>query len=334
MLKKITLLSIFLIICLISGCGLGKTYQKTGFYIYNIFDITIQANKKMNSAIADKILNNSLESLNDLDSRINPLNPISDLNAINENAAKRPVKVSSEVFSLIEKSMNGAELTEGAIDITIEPLLKLYKNDNLPSVLQIQNALKKVDSTKVLLDLNYQTIRFVDPTTKIDLDLVKKGYAIDLIVKALKKNGIKSGIIRSGTTFYALGASKSCPVTIIHPDYPEKKLAKFSVKENGYCSIDFRNNFYKNFESWLMPLRKSKEISDQSLPIYVGVIAPNALTAEALAHSLFVLGPEAGLALIKKLKYNCVYITRQENGSLIAFATNGLKKNIKGIPVY
>jgi len=317
---------------LLSSCGGGQNFQKTGFYLSNIFDVTIYSGKDLSNSNSERILTQSLESLRELDNRINPLNPIGDINALNDNSSKHPVKISPVVFSLVEKAMKGAELTDGTYDPTNASLLQLFQNDQQGSAAQIKNALSKIDYQRVLLDSTYQTVRFAEPSVELTFDGLKKGYAIDLIAENLVNSNISSALIRSNNTLFVLGKKKAYQVTVPHPDDPDKKAAKFSIKNKGYAQVGGQDeNFYKNAESWLPAYRQKLEIDDKSFPLYVGVVAPNAVTAEVLAHALFIMGPAKGVALIQKLKYDVIYLTRDENGNLHAYATNGLKSKIKGI---
>jgi FAD:protein FMN transferase len=331
MLKRMFLIVLILVIMLIMvGCGDGQSYPKTGFYLYNLFEIKAYSGR-LSAEKTDRVLNNALESVRDLDRRTNELDPISDINAVNDNAAVRPVKVQPEVYAMVEKALTGAELSEGGFDPTIEPLWKLFKNDRVPAAAAATSAVKKVNYKAVAVDQTFQTIRFNSPGVRLTFDLIKKGFAIDLIAKALQKEGISKADIRAGNTVYVLGR-KSFPVEIVHPDDVNKKIATFYLKNQAFSSVSGqKESFYRNAGLWIFSYRERIGVSDNALPVYSGVFAPNAVTAEVLANVLFVLGPEKGLAILRNLRYDGFCIERDENGKLQVFSTNGLKNKIRGL---
>jgi thiamine biosynthesis lipoprotein len=324
------ILLILAILVIVVGCGDGQSYPKTGFYLYNLFEIKAYSGR-LSAEKTDKVLNNALESIRDLDRRTNELDPISDINALNDNAAVRPVKVQPEVYALVEKALTGAELTEGAYDPTNEPLWRLFKNDRVPAASAAAAALRKLNYKEVQVDQTFQTIRYNTPGLRLTFDPIKKGFAIDIIAKALQKEGIAKAVIRAGNTVYVMGR-KSFPVDITNPDDAGKKIATFYLKNQAFSAVSGqKDSFYRNAGLWVFGYREKIGVSDNALPVYSGVFAPNAVTAEVLANALFVLGPEKGLAVLRSLHYDGFCIERDENGKLQVFSTNGLKKKIKGL---
>lgn len=328
--KRIAVLltTLICIAALAMGCAEGLSYTKTGFFLFNLFEIKAFGVRLMADR-ADKALTIALESVRELDRRLNELDPISDINALNGNASARPVKVSPQVFELIEKSLTAAELTSSAYDLTIEPLLRLYRKGGTATPAQVQQLIRRIDHKDIYVDPSFQTVRFNSPGTLITFDLVKKGYAIDLIAKALQKEGVRSALIRSGNTMYVLG-KKAQTVQINHPDVPDRKIAHFKIKDRAYSVIlADKDPLYKNAGVWLPIMRAARGVSENSLPVYAGVSAPNAVTAEALVHALFILGSENGMELIRKLRYDGIIIVRQSDGTLKANATDLIRKRMK-----
>jgi len=154
----------------------------------------------------------AFEMVNDLTDRFidqNKTTPLlSDVIKINENAGIGLVRVSDNILAILERSNYFSELSGGAFDVSIGPVMDLWGfgiNRHVPEQGEINEALTLVDYAKIKID-NEQGMVFL-PKSGMTLDLggVAKGYATDQAVSALRKMGIKHAIINAGGNVYALG---------------------------------------------------------------------------------------------------------------------------------
>jgi thiamine biosynthesis lipoprotein len=278
---------------------------------------------------ADKIMTSTLDSIRDLDRKINDLDPISDINSMNDFASERPVKVSPIVLDLLEKGLTAAELTDGVFDPTIEPVQRLFKNGRTAGAGAVQAAIKKVNHKGVSIEKNFQTVRFLPPVARITFDQLKQGYALDQMAKELRKYGVANAIIRAGSTTLVVG-SKKISVDIFHPLEADKKIGSIKLKKKAFSSISsMKDGWYKEASVWLPVVRNAHGITDNAVPAYAAVIAPNAVTAEALTFALFVMGPAKGIPMLKGLRYDGVIIQPDSTGALHVYATDSLRKKVR-----
>ena len=147
-----------------------------------------------------------------LDDLLSNYQPASQWSEVNRNAAVKPVKVSPELFQLLSACAAYSRESEGAFDITVGPLMKVwgfYKGTgHLPHKPEIAVALAKVGYRHMLLDPAAQTVRFDRPGVEIDPGGVGKGYAVDRMVEVLRKNGVRTALIAgSGSSIYGMGVS-------------------------------------------------------------------------------------------------------------------------------
>jgi len=153
----------------------------------------------------------AFEEVRRLDRMLSNYRPESEWSEVNRHAAERPVKVSEELFQLLAACVDYSRQSEGAFDISVGPLMKIwgfYKGSgHLPHRAEVRGALTKVGYRNILLDATRLTVRFARPGVELDPGGIGKGYAVDRMVDALRKDGIATALVSaSGSSIYALGA--------------------------------------------------------------------------------------------------------------------------------
>ncbi len=218
------------------------------------------------------------------------------------------LKVSPDTLYVLQKAKEFWQLSDGAFDITVGPLIDLWgftdKKYRLPGREEIEKTLNTVGFDKIIFNISDNVVKFKLPGMKIDLGAIAKGYAVDCAVKKLKEHGIKSCLINAGGQIYCLGDKFGKPwrIAIRNPrkdglwDYLELKNKAVST------SGDYEQYFSKGNKRYSHILNPKTGYPTDSGIISTTVIANDGLTADALATSIFVLGKEKGLELAKKLK--------------------------------
>ena len=149
--------------------------------------------------------------------------------AMNREAASRPVRVTPELFALLSSCVEYSRKSEGAFDITVGPLIKVwgfYQGEGgMPQPKEIKNALNRVGYRHVQLDPAFRTVRFARPGMDLDPGGIGKGYAVDRMVGVLKQAGVHIALVSaSGSSIYGLGAPpdepQGWPITIGTPRDP------------------------------------------------------------------------------------------------------------------
>jgi thiamine biosynthesis lipoprotein len=123
----------------------------------------------------------------------------SEWSQVNRYAAERPVKVSPELFRLLAECLRYSRESEGAFDITVGPLMKVwgfYKGTgHLPHRPEIAAALAKVGYRHIQLDVANHTVRFDRSGAEMDPGGIGKGYAVDRMVDVLRQNGFGIALV-------------------------------------------------------------------------------------------------------------------------------------------
>lgn len=233
----------------------------------------------------------------------------SDILRLNRRAgAGSPAAVSPETITVVESALEYSALTGGAFDITVAPLLDLWgflgRQFRVPAQEEIESALPLVDYTLLRVDRERGELYLPRAGMAVDLGGIAKGYIVDRGLEILAEAGIKHAFLNAGGDIALLGSRPDGTpwrIGVQHPREKEKLLAVLSLTGGAVVtSGDYERAFQADG-------RRYHHILDPEtgFPVYslasVTVIAPTAMTADALSTAIFVLGPERGLALVEKL---------------------------------
>jgi thiamine biosynthesis lipoprotein len=152
----------------------------------------------------------ALAEIQRLEARLSLYRPDSEITRVNARAAREPIRVTPEVFALLQHARQLSDETGGAFDITIGPLMRCWGfhsgSGKLPSPEAIAAARECVGMRFVELDPQEFAVRFVRDGVMLDLGAIGKGYAVERAASILREAGVTSALIHGGTsTAYAIG---------------------------------------------------------------------------------------------------------------------------------
>lgn len=246
---------------------------------------------------AAKIVFQELQRIENLLNKYNQNSEIAQLNK------KGSLAVSHDTAFLLRKAKEFWLKSGGALDITVGPLLEIWgfsdKEYRIPDKNEIKKALRLVGMEKIDFGESDNVVEFTLPGMKIDLGALAKGYAIDSAVKKLKQNNIKSCLINAGGDIYCLGNKFGKPWEIAIKDPREDDFLDYLNLENKAVATsgDYAQYFIRGNTRYAHIFNPRTGYPASSEIISVTVIAPDSLTADALATSIFVLGKRKGLQL-------------------------------------
>jgi len=217
------------------------------------------------------------------------------------------INASRDMLYLVKKSKEFWQMSNGAFDITIGPLMDIWgftnKQFRIPDKAEIAKALERVGFDKIIIDEAKGVIEFKAPGMRLDLGAIAAGYAVDCAISRLKREGIKDCVINAGGDIYCMGAKFGNPWTVAIRNPRKNRLMEY-VKLNNEAittSGDYHNYFIKDNKRYSHIFDPRTGCPAQSGAISVTVIAPDCLTADALATAIFVLGKKDGEALAGKI---------------------------------
>ena len=238
------------------------------------------------------------EDVRRLDRMISNYIPSSEWSQINTRAAHEPVRVSAEDFALLSDCLEYSRLSEGAFDITVGPLMKIwgfYKGTgHLPHRAEILGALDRVGYKNILLDPKTHTVRLAREGVEIDPGGIGKGYAVDRMVEVLKQNGIASAYVSASlSSIYALGTPPHQPgwkVSIRHPRDANRTVADIWLKNESMSTSGNYEKFFLAEGKMYSHIMDPRTGYPAQGTLSVSVIAPRTLDTEAWTKPFFVNG--------------------------------------------
>lgn len=228
-----------------------------------------------------------------------------EISMVNRDAGKHPVKISEELFRLLQTSVQYSELTQGAFDITYASVGYLYdfKKGVHPDQKAIDAALPGINWRHMKLDPKKLTVHFTRPGMRIDLGGIAKGHSVDRGIEILQKRGIKRAMVNAGGDTRIIGDRFGRPwvVGVRDPDHEGKTFLKLPLTDTAFStSGDYERYFDedgKRYHHILDPKTGDSARKCRS----VTVISGNATRTDALTKSVFIMGPEEGIKFIDTL---------------------------------
>ena len=160
---------------------------------------------------AETIARPVFEEVDRVDALLSNYRPDSELSRINRQAFDQPVTTDPETFRFLATCLAWSERSQGAFDISVGKLMKVWKffgaSGALPSQAELAAARADVGWEKVQLDPEQRTVRFLAGGIELDPGGIGKGYAIDRAVKILRAKNVSAALLSAGSsTIYAIGA--------------------------------------------------------------------------------------------------------------------------------
>jgi thiamine biosynthesis lipoprotein len=235
-------------------------------------------------------------------------------------------KVSAELWMVLSRAQAFARLSDGAFDITAGPYVSLWRRarriHRLPEPEKLEEARQAVGYEKLRLDARHRTAELLAPRMRLDLGAIAKGFAVDEALKTLAAQGIQSALVAGSGD---LAANHSPPdrngwrIEIESRDSAQAAAPKFACLEHRalatsgdkFQSVELEGRRY----SHIVNPHTGLGLTDHS---QVTVIARDCTTADALATTISVLGPERGMRLAEKLSA-AVLASRERDGKMEQF---------------
>lgn len=249
----------------------------------------------------------------------------SDIYKINSNAGKEKVELLSETTAVLTESLKYYEMSNGYFDITIGPLIDLWKIGTeeaaLPSDEAIKSALELIDITK--FDYCCNTALLVDPLMTIDTGGIAKGYIADRIAEVLKNDGCSGALINLGGNVLTVGEKPNGSKWRIGIQDPFKSTGNYleivNVNEMSVVtSGPYERNFVENgvrYHHILDPFTGYPVVNNIA---GVTIISEKSIDGDGLSTSVFAMGIEDGIALIEKTDNTECYIILDDGTILMS----------------
>ena len=309
-------------LCFFSLIGLAQeqplvTVHRSAQIMGSKFSITVVADNEEMGYIN---IEEAISEIKRIEKLISSKEEGSETAEINRNAGIKPVKVSLELFRLIERANQISEMTDGAFDITRAVLDDIWKFDGtmqyLPLEGEIEESMKRVGYKNIILDPKEHTVFLRLEGMKIGFEGIGKGYAVDKAKELMVSVQVRAGVINAEgdlTTWGTKATGDKWLIGIANPLHKEKMFSWIPVLESSVATTQSYDRFIsfngKKYSDILDPRTGVPAIGVNN----VSVFAKSAELCDALATAVFVLGVDRGMALIYQLKGTEAIIVDSDN---------------------
>ena len=241
----------------------------------------------------------AFDRVRDLDATLSDYQPDSELNRIARTAVGHPETVSEDLFGVLDASQKLAEETGGAFDVTLGPLIRLWrdarKRNRPPDDTALKEAAALCGYRKLRLDRDHRTVMLDRAGMQLDMGGIGKGYAADAALAALGELGIRSALVAAsgdlafsdpppGESGWKIGVQSS--VLLL-------RNAAVSTSGDAEQHLDAAGRRY----SHIIDPRTGMGLTSQ---IAVTIIAPNGTLSDGLSTAVSVMGADRGMEFVEK----------------------------------
>ena len=252
-----------------------------------------------------ELLGRVMAEMRRIESTYSPFLEDSELSRINREAPLGWVETTAEMIGLLEVSRKVSGLSGGAFDITYASVGRYYdyREGLRPDSEQIEQAVQAIDYRHIELDIGARRVRFTHPQVYIDLGGIAKGFAVDRCIDILLAAGVAQAEVSAGGDSRILGDRRGEPwkVGIRDPRDADAFAALLPLMDTAVSTSGDYERFFEEdgvrYHHILDPQTGDSARDSWS----VTILGPSATFTDALSTSVFVLGPQAGLALIDSL---------------------------------
>ncbi len=284
------------------------------------------------------------QRLDRIDGWMSTYDPSSDVSRFNTQPAGEPFTIAQSTFDVLREARAVSELTRGAFDVTVAPLVRLggfgagASDDlELPTDAEIAEARARTGYAQLVLSDDPPSVAKSADRVEFDLSGIAKGYAVDEVAKLLDKRGVRDFMVEIGGEVRTSGKNadgEAWRIGIEKP-IPGARSLERVVRLSGLSmatSGDYRN-FYEvdgKLYSHLIDPRTGRPVAHRLAS--VSVVGHSCMRADALASGLLVLGPDAGYDLAVQEDLTVLFLIRSEDGEIEERPSPSFEQLFEGVP--
>ena len=293
--RKIIFLIFAAVMVVAGGCGTdgGDTEASRDLFAMDTY-MTVTAYGKGATEAVDQ----AADEISRLDQLLSTGNEDSEIYKINQSGDGI---LSEETAYLVERSLDLYEATDGAFDIAIYPVMKVwgFTDDNfrVPDADELKDLLTLTDASDISYDKETSQIVFKKDGMQIDFGGIAKGYTSARIMDIFRACGIKSGLVNLGGNVQALGTKKdgsSWRVAVQDPQDTDQYIGVFSIQDKAVItSGGYERYFEQDGRTYHHIIDPKTGYPVENGLISVSIVTADGTLADGLSTSVFIMGKEA-----------------------------------------
>ena len=260
----------------------------------------------------------SFQRIAELEQILSDYRADSELMQLCQQAGNGSVPVSPDLFAVLSRAEQISELSDGAFDVTVGPVVRLWRRGRrmrkLPDLDRIGEARGLVGYRKVCLDRKARSVQLLQAGMQLDLGGIAKGYAADEVMSQLRRLGFPRALVAAAGDIVVGDAppeTQGWSIAIAPGGTGEEQPDSFLLLHNAAVSSSGDIEQFVEIDgkrySHIVDPRTGVGLTDR---IAATVVAPDGVTCDPLATALCVMGPERGLKLVDSWDHVAARIVR------------------------
>lgn len=305
---------LIIVTLLFSSCKSERRIEENRIAMGTNVSITVFSQKDA------KLLDDAFLLLSEIERKISSKDPNSYVSKINSCASISKVPVPDDVYSLIKRSVEIANQTDGLFNPAIGALVDLWgiatDNARVPEQYEIDAVLPLLSCSDIVFDDSLKTVYLKKKGMKLDLGAIGKGYAVDKLREYFLSNGVEKAIINLGGNVYVLGWKNKIErekwrVGIVDPLAQSNLLTEVDIMNKA---VSTSGGYERYFESdgirYHHILSSATGYPTDSDALSATVISPDGALADALSTAAFSGGSEKAKELSEKFSVYIIIYTK------------------------
>ncbi len=284
----------------------------------------------------EKDLDAVFRRLEEIDERMKVTGDESEVIRVNGAAGERPVKVSPDTFAVIKEGIEFSRMGNGAFDITVGPLVKLWgigtSKARVPTDAEIMDARALTGFRDVVLNEDALTVFLKRKGMGMDLGAIAKGYAADEVSRILLDGGVRRALINLGGNVLTLGTKPDGSLWRIGIQDPEKLRGEhIGIVEVSGASVVTSGAYERYFEyggtRYHHILDTGTGYPVRNGLLSVTIVSERSILADGYSTLIFALGLWRGREMIERTDgtVNAVFVTESRD----VFVTPGIRSSFR-----
>lgn len=277
-----------------------------------LFRVTLYAADEQSASVAKSA---AFARAKELDEKFTDYRDDSELMRLSARAGEGPIVVSGDLYRVLDRAQDLARVSDGAFDVTIGPVVRLWRlsrrTRELPPVGELDAARSLVGRRNLTLDAKASTAELLKKGMRLDLGGIAKGFAADEMAKVLRSRGVNRALVAAGGDIVALDPP---------PDADGWRVAVAGVGDEPRTTLLLKNaavstsgdaeQFVEIGGTRYSHIVNPRTGIGLTVRMAVTVTAPDATTSDALATACAVIGPEQAMSVIEKIPGTAVHIVQ------------------------